>query len=180
LLPRRADQLRRRTYHVIQDQCLGMQKAATASRKNQKARNYAGFRALFSNQCRYFPSARSLPLNHQQIAQIRMVKGISGDQHESYRRFYRRPPAALSTVGEGSIYQTATSDLMINHFHDTPHTLPRDTVNTRWLTPSMTCTRSNHDLNRRSSVVSRTIVQALTRPRVVVQPAACLLRWSNI
>jgi len=40
----------------------------------------------------------SLPLDHQQVSQARVVKGICGDRFGHYRRFYRQENTSFARI----------------------------------------------------------------------------------
>ena len=52
-----------------------------AKHKQKKARNYAGLAAFHAIRCLAVPDAESFPLDHQQLTQVRVVKGICFDRH---------------------------------------------------------------------------------------------------
>lgn len=52
-----------------------------AKHKQKKARNYAGLAAFHAIRCLAVPDAESFPLDHQQLTQVRVVKGIFFDRH---------------------------------------------------------------------------------------------------
>ena len=51
-----------------------------ARRRNQKARNYAGFRAFFANRCRFVPNVRSFPLDRRR----RLARHVVGDARDAF------------------------------------------------------------------------------------------------